>query len=317
MKTGVKYILLGAAVAAVTAGTLHFVNQKNEKTEVPVPQTITTGSPQGKPAVTTGLEAVNITQQAYEVYRPDGQDFAFVIADLHVKGNEAINIPLSHFTTSEGIELDQVDSYVQALENSRYYLGKKNVWYSLVSEKNETDVNIFIPVKDTNAKEITLKWDFGTDNSADFDLTKNLNDISELYYASQDVISDGKTYQMKVSNAFEITGDTLLDQNDNEYIVPSTARVFLFKVDAVSLWGDTVTVESASFESDSFSGQADGSIHSLKYENMISKPITDSQSGYLFFVTLDPDHDLKLGNGLLHLELAGQDTPIDINVSLQ
>ena len=65
---------------------------------------------------------------------------------------------------------------------------------------------------------------------------------------SGDVITDGRSYQMTVSEAREITGEPLyqtVNGVQQEYLLPSTTKVYAFKVQAVSLWGDTIVIEEA------------------------------------------------------------------------
>ena len=95
-------------------------------------------------------------------------------------------------------------------------------------------------------EEVTVTNDFNKEVLT-FKLNNPTGTKDLLSYQPDDVITDGKTYQMKVSSAFEITGDTITrtypDGYSEEYISPSTAQIHAFRVDAVSLWGDHLVIE--------------------------------------------------------------------------
>ncbi len=277
---------------------------------------------QVKPDKTENREALQIDLVDYTVYNLTDLDFQFVIARIRVKADSAINLDLSHFSTSEGIQLDQVDSYVDQLEQQALFLGKQNVWFEIVSQENSVLSNIFIPVKDKSASKVTLSADFN-DLTMEFNLKNPKGTKELLMYLPEDVITDGKTYQMKVSSAFKMTGDRITrvypDGYSEEYLVASTAEIHAFKVEAVSLWGDEVVIESATYtvsatgeEFEAFNEQ----FTCEKYENLINQTITDTGSGVLFFETLNPSESPITYQGVLRLKIKGQDNTIVINVDL-
>ena len=171
---------------------------------------------QAKPDATSDLDQVKVTLSDYYVFKLDGLDFNFVIAKIHVKGNTPINITLDHFKTSEGTTLDSVDSYVAKLEENSLFLGKQNVWFSLISQNSEYDANIFIPVIDKNAASISVAVDFGGNADLGFDLSKKAGSAEMLQYQADDVITDGKSYQMTVSAAYDITGGYMDTDEETE-----------------------------------------------------------------------------------------------------
>lgn len=244
-------------------------------------------------------------------------DFKFAIVKLRVQANVAINLPLSHFTTSQGINLGDVDTYVTALEKQSLFLGKQNVWYEILSTENSTMVNIFVPIKDKNAKEITLTNDLGVDEIK-IKIASPKGTAAMLQYQADDIITDGKTYQMTVSSAYPITGDTMY-QNNQEYLLPSTVEVYSFNIQAVSLWGDTIVIEEAKYVPENSSEvfkALDSSIQSMKYSNIIDKKISEKDSGDLFFVAYSPNESPVTYKGVLQLKIKGSDTWVTINVDL-
>ncbi|NCB33271.1 MAG: hypothetical protein EOM64_05235, partial [Erysipelotrichia bacterium] len=96
--------------------------------------TISAVGNQEKPSAASDLSSTSVSLNSYKVYSIDQVDFRFIIADVHVSSNVPINLSLSHFKTSEGIALDQISSYTAKLEEKSLYLGRQNVWFSIISQ---------------------------------------------------------------------------------------------------------------------------------------------------------------------------------------
>lgn len=275
-----------------------------------------------KPEETTDLNSIKIDLVDYTLFKFDDLDFKFIIAKIRVKSNDdKINVDLSHFKTNENITLDDVSTYVSKLETKGYFLGKQNVWFELVSTQSSYIANIFIPIKDVNASKIQLNVDFEEDTIIDFDLNKITGTKEMLTYVADDVITDGKTYQMKVSKAYDITGEPLTitysDGVVKEYLYPSTAEVYAFQIDVVSVWGDELELEDATYstENDYFDALS-SQISTDKYLNLINQKITDKSTGILMFMTLNPKAEPITYKGTLKLKFKGQDNFILIDVDL-
>ena len=277
--------------------------------------------PHERPQENTNPSDVTITLKDYIAFDLPDLDFRFVIARLHVKAQGPTNISLSHFTTSQGIALDDTSGYVEQLEQKSLYLGRQNVWFSLISEDKEYDANLFIPVTgDVNT--VKLSCDFGNNGDLNFSLIPARGTVGMLQYEADDVITDGKSYQMTVSKAYDITGLPLYEQTaggEQEYLLPSTTKVYAFEVNAVSLFGDTITIESATYVptgSPEVFEALPATIRSMKYDNMIGVPVSEHTTGYLLFYAYDPDTSPVRYQGVLKLGLAGGAAPITINVDL-
>lgn len=313
-------------LAVMTGGCSSFGFFSSEGDEETVLQPVMNGQgSETKPEPTDDLDSVRVSLIDYDCYRLEDIAFAFVIARVHVTAGKPTNIPLSHFRTSEGILLNEVSGYVNELEKKSYYLGRQNVWFSLVSSKEEYDANIFIPVKDTARDSISLLCDFGSNEEMKFELKENvISDSQPLYYETDDVITDGRTYQMKVSSAQDMSGERFYEVAEDgtqvPYTIPSYERVFAMQVEAVSLWGDTIVVESAEFipygTTESIRAMP-ADIRSTKLSNMIAHPIRDRETGYLFFETYGFAEDEISFTGTLNLKLQDSDTWITVNVNLE
>ena len=277
---------------------------------------------QEKPDETKQDEQIQVDLVDYTVYDLDDVSFRFVIAKVRVKANDATNISLSHFTTSENLRLDDVDQYVSELERNSLYLGKQNVWFELVSSSTNYLARIFVPVMDDELKTVTVTSDFKKNAQMKFDLTNSLGTKEDLGYEAEDIISDGKTYQMKVSSAVEIQDEFVRTYEDGfteDYLLPSPAEIHAFYVETVSLWGDSVEIEEAWYQVDGSDEQFEalsGQFTTKKYENMMNVQITDQLSGYIFFVTLNPNSEPIDYHVTLSLKLKGSEQMIQIQVDL-
>ncbi len=277
---------------------------------------------QEKPVETKKLEDTKISLVDYTVYDFDDIPFAFVIAKLHVQASQPTNISLSHFTTSEGIVLSSTSDYVKQLEEHSYFLGRQNVWFSLVNNDLSYDANIFIPLKGKGTSSIRVTSDLDGVSEMVFDLSTVKGEKKMLTYEAQDVITDGKSYEMVVSKAFDITGEmlyTTVNGEEEPYYLPSTTKVYEFEIQAVSLFGDEVVIESAQYVPNGINEVFDAmasDVHSLKDSNILNKSIKEKDQGYLFFYAFNPDEAPITYNGILKLKLKGQDTPVEVTVNL-
>lgn len=309
MSKGKKSCLIVLSVLLISLivyGGYFMMNQTDKKEEKVMDSVV-------KEITETEQPELNVSFIDYSVYSIDDLDFSFIIATLQINEN-ASNYSLSDFITDEDICLSDVSEYVNALEEHSYYLGKKNVWFSL-SSNNSFQGNIFIPVKDSGKKTLTLNY---KDESYTFDLMSHESSMNDLIYSNQNtIVSNDSNYIFSVSNIYEVTGDDMYD-GDSTLSLPSSARVFALKLKAENLNSESVVINSATFESDSSNFEAEGSnIHSMKSENMIGKQINENDEGSLFFITLDQEHSISRMSGILKVYLEGQDEPVSVKVSLK
>lgn len=244
----------------------------------------------------------------YSVYESADVSFRFIVAQLDIQ-SDAEKYALSDFVTSEGIVLNDIQTYVKQLENANLFVGKKNVWFSF-SDKTSFSGNILIPITNNETDTISVSC---KNKSYDFDLTQNHADCAELEESNNDkIVSQQDIYQLRVTNIFEITGDDMY-QNDTLMTMPSSTRIFAIKVDAAALNGNMIHIDRAVYEeNDGTQLEAeDASIHSMKYENLIGQDITEEKEACFFFV----DSNLQNTKGVLHIYINGSDTPVDVEVS--
>ncbi|MFV0479125.1 MAG: hypothetical protein ACK5LZ_00935 [Anaerorhabdus sp.] len=278
---------------------------------------------QDKPTENADDEQIQVDIVSARVFDIDGIGFKFAIVKLRFQTEaNGLNLGLDHFTTSEGIQLDEVGTYVQTLESQMYFLGKQNVWFEVVSNSNSVMVNVFVPVEDETLTEIELKTDLYAPKTLKIDLSEKTGTAEMLQYEAEDIITDGKTYQMVVSNAYEITGDTLTQttvSGSTEYLLPSTTAVYSFNIQMISLWGDSVVIEEAQYIPDNSNETfeaLDSSIQSMKHSNIIGVEVTEEDNGDLFFVAYNPVTSSISYKGVLKLKIKGESNWIAIQVDL-
>ena len=287
----------------------------------PEPSAMAAGN-QEKPAETKEDADLSIAVSRTVVYDLPEVDFKFAVVTLRIQADGPVNIGLEHFRTDEGVVLSDVQSYVRRLEEKSCYLGRQNVWFSLISAEPEFEANIFVPVLNRQAEAVTLNADLGEGMQFVLDLKNPSGTKDMLNYRADDIITDGETYQLSVSAAYDITGETMY-QNKNgeltEYLLPSTVKVYAFRVRAVSLWGDVIVIEDARYvpsDGRETLTALEASVRSMKQENILGREIREADEGTIFFYAFDPDDRPVSYDGVLKLKLKGNDTWIDVNVRL-
>ena len=79
----------------------------------------------------TVQQTFEFTVNEFTLFEIEEFGFDFILADIHVKSNKPINISLSHFTTSENIQLNSVDQYLGRIEAAGYTFGEYELVFSL------------------------------------------------------------------------------------------------------------------------------------------------------------------------------------------
>ena len=312
-------IILGVLLALILMCLVFFGFNVNNNNEIPK-QTLPPVGNLEKPDENVDLNNVIVDLVEYDYYEFDEFDFGFIISKFRFKAQEPINLQLDNFVTSENVILSDVSTYVSKLEEQSYYLGKQNVFFEVVSQENTCFANIFIPVLNKENKDLTININ---NEKIEFDLSKVNNKKEMFTYSSDDIITDGKTYQMSVSSAFEITGEQFEMVYDDGYVedytFSSTARLYAFKLDVVSLWGDEVVIEDAIYIVDGTNVEFDAlqkNIVPQKYDNIIGTTIKDKTTGTIIIPTYSNNEDKLSFKGKLKLKLSNNENYIDIIVDL-
>lgn len=306
------WIILAIMIVAVCTG-IYFLNHKtaasinNEYN----PEPSTSASVESTP------DKLVITSNVSTVYKLDDIDFAFVIATFHVEAPSAANVSLDHFTTSEGIKLSDVKKYVDVLEENKYSLSSEKIVSSLTSTASQFDANVFIPVKDKTAESITINDDLDS-SSFKIDLHNSNSAADALKVADNESTRDSETYSISVSYFTEVSSSEMMATGDQPYALPSTARVFAFRVNVTASKGKPVKILSAKLATDTngIVNMESAAIHTNGCASILDYEITDSGEGYLFATFLDPGYTIKSMNGTITLQMEDESQDTSANVTI-
>ena len=316
MEAGKLLCILAAVTLAVPA--LGGCGKPEEADITPVPeQTAKTEDNE------TEDGSVRAALKTWEVYRLDDLDFVFVLACLHIETQPGTVITLDHFVTSEGVSLSDTGAYVTALEDHAYYVGRRNVMFSLVSAQSAYDAFVFMPVKDSSAKEITLACDLDGVDDMHIDLSRNIvTDGSSLYYEASEVIADTDMYHISLFRALDITDEMFLIETGGEqmqYTIPAADKVYAFEISVRAKDDQPVVITDAVFIPDGYvtgyHAMAEG-IRSMKETNIIGRRISGKDTGFLFFEVYGPEYNPVSYSGLLQLVLGETGQILNVNVNL-
>ncbi len=274
--------------------------------------------PTSTPEVMENL--INIELVEYDIYKLENEGFDFIIAKLLVEDkDDELVLNYSGFETEENLNLANISGYVKSLEENNLYLSKLDIFFDEFIDSEEYFVTMFIPyerAKDT----LTIR---AYDNEIIFDLDQNLETIDNLFYQSDDIITDNENYNITISNAFEITGDKIErvyeDGYREDFLYSSNSEIYAFKVDVESISDNEVVIESATYYVDNSTlsfNALNSSFIPMKYDNIIGKDIMDTDNGIFMFITNNPSKEAITYKGYLEIKIKGQDELITVKVDL-
>lgn len=218
--------------------------------------------------------------------------FDFILANIHVESNKPINLSLSHFVTSEGVQLNSVDNYLSTIESLGYNFGDYKPVFSLSSTENTMDAMLFIPIKDKDLTSIDLNINIYPNHVLNFDLTNptktgakenlgiNLSNVDPSMIASIEILN--KT-MVSPTEFYQI------DSNGNriEANFTSQSEIVAIKVNVTSKISESFRIVNAQIKNGGTVYDAvdksfliDGAV------NLNNEYINGSATGYLFFEVL-------------------------------
>ncbi|MDR1795547.1 MAG: hypothetical protein LBR25_09155 [Erysipelotrichaceae bacterium] len=305
-----RFLLLATLIVAVVLVSLFVYLGFGQKSNQP------TVSSNSSDQQENPLDLIDIDLVESNLYQLDQLDFRFIIAKFRIVAPEAMLVDISELVTSEGIKLSNVDAYLEAMQEANLYVGKKNVAFELNLTGGNQIVNLFIPIT-TNQSTLSLQTPF-ENAKFDFDLkVAAITDSTDFYYVPTETVSDGETYEIIVTNAFEITGEVLYrDGFEDSY--PSTAQLYAFTVEIKSLSDESIVIEKAQYTTSSgiVFEALDETYSTEKRFNIMGVTVSQSDKGCLLFITLNPDQQPIVYTGELLLKLKGSDEWIRVQVTL-
>lgn len=266
------------------------------------------------PTVET-VDGVNISLVDYTVYVDDTDSlgFNFIIAKLKFTSTEPISFDFVNLQTSEKKSLNDINTYIQLLEEKGYKLNDLDI--SRVIDSNETSVeaNVFIPytTDSTSLQVYNLK---NPSTNISFALDVNNKIVTSLKFDTDaDIIVDNTS--LHVSSSFI---STRMKHNDEEYEIPSSVKVFTFIITADSI-DDNVSIVDAYFIKDGEENKIScmsNEYKSNRVENVIGRKLSLGENGALFFETysMDDNPDYK---GILMIKLSNSNDWLKVATVLE
>ena len=251
----------------------------------------------------------------YDVYKDDTDKlgFNFAVVELKFEANDPINFDLSNLETSEKISLSSVDKYLKQLQEEGYKTNKLEIVDYVSSSEKSTTVKIFVPIiSSANAIQI-----YNLNNptiNISLDLDENNLNITSLKFDTTHPIDVDNTSVVVSSSSIS----TMMMHNDEEYNIPSTIKIFTFKI-MVNDVEDNVCIEEAHFIKDGDDTPIpcmSSEYNSVKVANIIGKPLVKGENGALFFETYCVE-DNPSKSGILILKFSNSDVLVEVPTSLE
>lgn len=128
------------------------------------------------------IQTFDYSVNSYTLFDLDEFEFRFILADIHIESNKPINISLSSFKTSETIQLNSINNYLNFIEQAGYNFGSYEVVFGLSSENQVLDATIFIPIIDSSLSFIDVDINLNPAKTLSFDLSNpnNMGTINDL-----------------------------------------------------------------------------------------------------------------------------------------
>lgn len=226
--------------------------------------------------------------------------FDFVLAEIHIESNKPINLSLSHFVTSEDVQLNSVDNYLNMIESAGYTFGDNQLVFSLSTPETTLDALVFIPIIKTDLTTLDLNINIYPNSVLTFDLenptlvgTKSdlgvseqgidPNMVADITFLNKLLISSTEIYQ--------------LDSNGNrvEANFTSQSQIIAVKIKIDNLMDESFRIIKAVLIDKS--GNKFESLNNTYFiddiSNIYGQYINDSITGYYFYEVLGASIELS------------------------
>jgi len=218
--------------------------------------------------------------------------FDFVLAEIHIESNKSINLSLSHFVTSEDVQLNNVENYLNIIESAGYTFGDNQLVFSLSTPETTLDALIFIPIINTDLTTLDLNINIYPNSVLTFDLQNpTLVGTKSDLGVSEQGIDPNMVADMVVTNKTEVNQEEFyqLDSNGNrvEANFTSQSQIVAIKVKITSKISEPFRITKAYIKDGSTLYNAvDKTFLIDGVTNLNDAYINESTEGYLFFEIL-------------------------------
>lgn len=267
--------------------------------------------PTKQPVVTETIDDLSISLKDYVIYTDDTGDlgFDFAIATFNFKANEPISFELKNFQTSEKINLNNIDKYINKLELAGYSLSKLDINTSGISStENNVDAKLFVPFT-TNSDNLSI-YNLLNKKKFDIDISSNKIPATALKLENNNTQIEVGTTKVSVTNAY--ISDNMLHQ-DQPYELASSMKVYTFEI-TVTEAQDNVTITDATFieKGNNYENKClNSEFKSIDMENILDKNLKAGTKGGLFFEIYSNEN--TVGDGTLLIKFSNSDKVVEIS----
>lgn len=257
-------------------------------------------------------ETTKVSLVDYQIYEDDTNSlgFNFIIATLKFEDENNISFDLGNLQTSEKIYLNNVSKYINTLHENAYNIESLNIVNTVVSNSKNYTCNVFIPFT-TNSYSLRLLNSLDA-SMIEFDLTKNLNNVTAIKFETEKDIIIGDT-NVRVSKSYI---SNMMMHNGVEFDA-SGMNYYTFNI-YVEQVEDNVKIIDAAFIPNNSNEQLKAlntQYRSAKVDNCLDKVLTVGENGALFFEGSSKNEDsLK---GYLMLMFSNSDEWVKISTVLE
>lgn len=267
-----------------------------------------------EPTIVNKDESYEMSLVDYEYFKFDDLDFNVLIARIKVKSSFEYSIPLSKLKTSENIYLNEIDSYLEALQVANYKPSDTGLVFSLDANENELEkeFNLFIPIRSKNIKNLELISLVKPYSELVFDLTDTnkwketqtliIEDNSEL--ASNNISAEYILMDYYFQSNFYTMSD---DSKETTVEFPTNSKVLGVKLilrNKSSNLEYKINKAKILYSQNQEVDTLDPEIQLMYEVNLLTQTIDDLAEGVLFFLVPSGEIDfLKLNKGELTLIL--------------
>ncbi len=242
------------------------------------------------------INETSIVVNSYELYEDEALSFRFIIANITIQSQEPQRITLNQFVTSQQVNLNDVQLYLDDLISLRIDMSLHDVDFDVFDTTDEMTLNLFIPLRINESETLTLYHQGEQEVTVLFDLNIDVQEIQSLVNLEEiddniiDQITLDNVYRIKIVEVTEIAyrgiTERLPDGTVQEMVLPSTARVIGVLLEIEALGSQPIIVEGARYRivNDNQTSIAfDDSVEVEGFTNIVSQEVYNSAVGFIFF----------------------------------
>lgn len=245
---------------------------------------------------TKEIQSFDYSVNDYTLFDLEEFSFRFILANITVNSDRAINISLSNFRTSENIQLNSVNTYLNEIEQAGYNFGNYSVIFGLNSEASQIEATLFIPILDDSLDTIDLDITLNPNKTLSFDLNNPsgyglLTDLG----TNQVIVSPTNVAEITFLRELMVAPDQFYQLDSNGARIPanfsSQSQIYGVKIDIRNLGSEPFRITKAfiTTRTNETYLAVDNNYIIDGVDNLNNSYIEIESSGYVFFEVLGVD----------------------------